>query len=172
MADDLTAALPPGIELRPATAADREFLLALYGSTRADELSVVPWSDAQKDAFVRMQFEAQDASYHQSHPDARFLVVVAGADPIGRLYLARLVDELRIIDIALVPAWRGRGVGSALMAWVLRQADRDGLPVTLHVEQWNPARRLYERLGFRLVEDLGIYLFMRRPARDQLKTAS
>jgi GNAT superfamily N-acetyltransferase len=169
--DDLTA-LPSGIELRPTTAADREFLVALYGNTRADELRVVPWSEAEKDAFVRMQFDAQDAFYRQRYPDARFLIVLAVGEPIGRLYLARLVDELRVIDIALLPARRGEGTGSALMAWVLRQADRDGVPVTLHVEPWNPARRVYERLGFRLVEERGVYLFMRRPPRDQLKTAS
>jgi ribosomal protein S18 acetylase RimI-like enzyme len=169
--DDLTA-LPPGIELRPAAAADREFLVALYASTRADELSVVPWSDAEKDAFVRMQFDAQDASYRQNHPAAEFLIVLAAREPIGRLYLARLVDELRVIDLALLPAWRGAGIGSALMAGVLRQADRDGVSVTLHVELRNRARRLYERLGFRSVEEGGVYLFMRRPPRDQLKTAS
>jgi GNAT superfamily N-acetyltransferase len=171
VADDLTT-LPPGIDLRPAVAADREFLESVYGSTRADELRVVPWSAAERDAFVRMQFDAQDVSYRQSYPDARFLIVLAAGEPIGRLYLARLADELRVIDVALLPEWRGLGTGSALMAWVLGQADVAGIPVTLHVEPGNPARRLYERLGFRPVEERGVALFMRRPARDQLNTAS
>ncbi len=171
MVDDLTQ-LPSGIALRPATAADRAFLVALYGTTRADELSVVPWTDAEKAAFIEMQFHAQDVAYRQSYPDGQFLVVLAAGEPIGRLCLARLDDELRVIDVALVPTRRGKGTGSALMAWVLAQADRDGVAVTLHVEPWNPAKRLYERLGFESLEQRGIYEFMRRPPRPQLKTAS
>jgi GNAT superfamily N-acetyltransferase len=170
--DDGLTDLLPGLELRPAAAADREFLVALYATTREDELRAVPWSEAEKLAFVRMQFEAQDASYRQGYPGARFLVVGAAAEPIGRLYLAHGAEELRVMDLTLLPARRGKGIGSALMAWVLRQADHDRIPVTLHVEPWNPARRLYERLGFRPVEERGLYLFMRRPPPDQLKTAS
>lgn len=171
MVDDL-GSLPPGIELRPATSQDRDLLLALYGSTRVDELSVVSWGDAEKAAFVRMQFEAQDASYRQSYPNGRFLVVLVAGVPVGRLYFARLASELRLVDLTLLPARRGRGTGSTLMAWLLALADRDDLPVTLHVEPWNPARRLYERIGFRSLEQRGIYEFMRREPRCQLKTAS
>jgi len=171
VADDLIG-LPTGITIRPAVAADREFLLNLYAGTRADELSTVPWTEAEKTAFVTMQFEAQDASYRQAYPDGRFHVVVADGEPIGRLYLGRPPGELRVIDVTLVPARRGMGTGSALMAWVLTQADRDGLSVTLHVEPWNPAKRLYERLGFESLEQRGIYEFMRRPPHRQLKTAS
>ena len=171
MVDDLRQ-LPPGIALRPTTPADREFLLELYGSTRTDELGAVPWAEAAKVGFVTMQFEAQDASYRQAYPDGQFLVVLAAGEPIGRLYLVRLVGELRVIDITLVPARRAKGTGSALMTWVLAQADREALPVTLHVEPWSPAKRLYDRLGFETVEQRGIYEFMRRPPQRQLKTAS
>ncbi len=171
MADGLTD-LPEGIALRPTVAADRAFLLALYGTTRADELSAVPWAEHEKATFVAMQFDAQDASYRQAFPDGRFLLVLAGDDPIGRLSLARLTDELRIVDIILVPERCGQGIGSVLLAWVLAETDRDGLAATLHVEPWNPAKRLYERLGFQTVEAHGFHEFMRRPARRQLKTAS
>jgi GNAT superfamily N-acetyltransferase len=169
---DDVGSLPQGIELRATTSEDRGLLLALYGSTRVDELSVVSWGDAEKTAFVTMQFEAQDASYRQSYPDGQFLIVVVEGEPIGRLYLARLEEEVRLVDLTLLPAQRGRGIGSALMAWLVAQTDHDGLPLTLHVEPWNPARRLYDRLGFQSLEQRGIYEFMRREPRDQLKTAS
>lgn len=151
------------IELRPATDDDRGFLRDVYGSTRADELALVPWSDDEKAAFVEMQFEAQDSAYRQAYPDGRFLVVLGEGVPIGRLYLARLDGGIRIVDIALLPEHRGAGIGSRLVDDVLAEADAEGVAVSLHVEPWNPARRLYERRGFRVVEERGAYLFMERP---------
>jgi ribosomal protein S18 acetylase RimI-like enzyme len=163
VADGLTD-LPPGIELRPTEPDDRDFLLSVYGSTRAEELSLVRWTDADKAAFIASQFEAQDTYYRQMYPDAQFLVVRVEGKRVGRLYLARIEDEFRVIDIALLPAHRRRGIGSALMASIAGLADREGRSVTLHVEPWNPAKRLYERLGFATEGVRGIYEFMRRPA--------
>lgn len=173
MADGLTD-LPPGIELRPTEPADRDFLLSVYYSTRADELALLPWTDADKAAFVTSQFEAQDTYYRQVNPDAQFLVVVVEGERIGRLYLNEMDHELRVIDIALLAEHRGRGIGTALMTWIIANADRERRSVTLHVEPWNPAKRLYERLGFASEGPRGIYEFMRRPvaARPQLNTAS
>jgi ribosomal protein S18 acetylase RimI-like enzyme len=151
------------VELRTATGADRGFLVELYASTRADELAVVPWTDDEKAAFVAMQFEAQDVSYHRAYPDGRFLVVLGDDAPIGRLYLGRGAAEIRIVDITLLPAHRGAGIGSRLIDDVLAEADAAGLAVRLHVEPWNPALRLYERRGFRVVEAGAVYLFMERP---------
>jgi ribosomal protein S18 acetylase RimI-like enzyme len=162
VADGLTIR-SPAIALRPATPDDQAFLLAVYGSTRADELSIVPWTDEEKSRFVEMQFEAQDAHYRQAYPDGRFLVVAADDVPIGRLYVATLAGEVRLIDIALLPAHRGAGIGTSLVVGVLREADAAGLPVRLHVEPWNPARRLYERLGFVLVETGPVYDLLERP---------
>lgn len=159
------------VELRPATDGDRPFLLAVYVSTRTDELAVVPWTDEQKDAFLRMQFEAQDSWYRQIYPEAEFLVVLHGGDPVGRLYLARGGAEIRIVDIALLPEYRGNGIGSRLLEDILAAADRDGLPVTLRVEPWNPARRLYDRLGFEMQVPGEVYDTLVRPSR-QLNTAS
>jgi GNAT superfamily N-acetyltransferase len=152
------------IELRAATDADRAFLLSVYASTRADELAVVPWTDEQKDAFLQMQFEAQDSWYHQIYPDGQFLVIVREGAPAGRLYLAQSDAEIRIIDIALLPEHRGHGIGSRLLADIFAAADDAGLPVALRVEPWNPAKRLYGRLGFELREQEGLYETMvRRP---------
>lgn len=167
MADGLTAPAT-GLELRPATADNREFLLAVYSSTRADELSLVPWTEPQKAAFVASQFDAQDAYYRQIYPNAEFLVVMKDDVRVGRLYLAHLDDEIRIIDIALLPEHRGGGIGSRLLADVITEADAIGLAVRLHVEPWNPAKRLYERLGFRSIAEQGFYLLMERAPRPAL----
>lgn len=156
--------LPSGVTLRPTGPDDRDFLLGLYATSRADELALVPWSDAEKAAFVEQQFEAQARSYDDAYPDGDFLVVLIDGESAGRLYLGRYSGELRIVDVLLLPAHRGRGIGTALLEAVIRVGDRDGVDVTLHVEPWNPARRLYERLGFESVEVTGIYELMRRRA--------
>lgn len=158
------ATAPRGaLALRPVTPGDHEFLVRVYGSTRAQELERVPWSDAQKDAFVRMQFEAQDAHYRAYFEGARFLVVTLDGEPVGRLYLHRRDGELRIVDIALLPEARGRGIGTELLERVFADADDDGVPVRIHVEVFNPAIRLYERLGFSVVEEKGVYNLLERP---------
>lgn len=133
---------------------------------------MLPWTDEQKQAFLRMQFDAQDAYYRQTYPGARFLVVIRDDNPIGRLYVARLADEMRIIDIALLPAHRRAGIGAQLISDVVAEAAAAGLPLRLHVEPWNPARRLYERLGFRAINTGPVYELMELTAPDQLKTAS
>jgi ribosomal protein S18 acetylase RimI-like enzyme len=148
--------------LRPIVPADTEFLRALYATTRADELALVGWDDVQKSAFVRQQFDAQDRYYRQQFPDASFRVVLVDGQPAGRLYVADDADQILVIDVALMPRYRGSGIGSALLAEVLRGADDERKPVTLHVERNNRALAWYERLGFTVVEDHGVYLFLRR----------
>lgn len=171
MADHLTSQAPrhvqhvPGplnIAVRPATAEDRGLLLAAYASTRSDELALVPWSEQEKSAFVAMQFSAQDAWYRRVYPDGEFLVVTRGDEPVGRLYHADLPEEVRLIEMTLLPEHRNQGIGSRLLAQILARADREGRWVRLHVEPWNPALRLYERHGFTLLEERGAYLFLER----------
>jgi ribosomal protein S18 acetylase RimI-like enzyme len=146
--------------LRPATPADAELLYRVYASTRTEELAQVPFTEEQKEAFLRMQFAAQDGEYRRSCPSARFLVVMVGDEPAGRLYLDRRAGELRIVDVALLPAYRGVGLGTALLRGVLAEGEQQGLPVTIHVEVMNRARRLYQRLGFRPVAEHGAHLLM------------
>ena len=136
----------------------------MYASTRAEELAVVPWDDAQKDAFLRAQFDAQDAWWHENYAEASFDVIVVDGEPAGRLYVHRGTSEIRIVDIALLPEHRGDGVGTRLLEDLLAEGDASGKSVTIHVERMNPALRLYERLGFALAEDKGVYLFLERPA--------
>lgn len=157
-----------GIELRPATPADRDFLLTVYRTTREGELALTDWTEPEKAVFVDMQFRAQDGHYREAYPNGRFLVVTLDNEPIGRLSLARLPGELHIIDIALMPAHRGRGIGSSLLAAVVAEADEALLPVRLYVEPWNPAKRLYERFGFQTLEVRGFYELMERPSADRV----
>jgi ribosomal protein S18 acetylase RimI-like enzyme len=150
----------PGIALRAANPGDREFLRTVYASTRQDEMARVPWSEREKQAFLDMQFEAQDRYYQERYPDTAFLVVERDGAPIGRLYVDREPEEIRLIDIALLPKHRGAGIGGALLADLLDEARRTGRVVRIHVETFNPAMRLYERLGFRRIEERGVYWLM------------
>lgn len=160
----LAGDLGPGVHLRPISDADLPFLGALYASTREEELRRVPWSEAEKAAFLASQFSCQHTYYQAHYPAARFDVIEREGRAIGRLYLAPLGDELRIVDVALVLAERGRGLGTRLLGAVLARAESEGKAVSIHVERGNPALGLYERLGFRLREDRGVYLFMVHPA--------
>jgi ribosomal protein S18 acetylase RimI-like enzyme len=123
----------------------------------------VPWDDAQKADFLRMQFGAQDAWWRENYADASFDVVLVDGEPAGRLYVHRGPSEIRIVDIALLPEHRGGGVGTRLLDDLLAEGDAGAKSVTIHVERMNPALRLYERLGFSVAEDKGVYLFLERP---------
>jgi ribosomal protein S18 acetylase RimI-like enzyme len=145
------------VSLRPATADDRDLLLAVYAAYRAEELDQVAWAPGTREAFVEMQFAAQDHEYHRHNPHGSFDVVEVGGRPAGRLYVDRRPGDLRIVDIALLPEFRGRGVGARLLADLQRQAAAEGRVVSIHVEMHNRAASLYERLGFTVAEDLGVY---------------
>jgi ribosomal protein S18 acetylase RimI-like enzyme len=153
--------LPAGISLRDAASGDDAFLRALYRSVRDPELALTAWSEAQKDAFANQQFDLQDRSYRGNYPGARFLVVEREGAPIGRLYLYEGGGELHVLDIALVAAERKRGLGTSLMEWIQRSAAARSAAVTLHVAMFNPARKLYARLGFRDESVDGVYAKMR-----------
>lgn len=146
------------VALRPVTPGDEPFLLGVYASTRAEELAAVPWTPEQKAAFVAQQFAAQSAHYAKHYDGLSADVVLVGGEPAGRLLVARWPAEIRIVDIALLPAFRGAGAGTRLLTGLIGEARAAGLPLTIHVERMNPAMRLYERLGFRPVADEGVYV--------------
>lgn len=140
---------------------------------RAPELEQIDWTSEQKALFVRHQFDAQGAHWRENYHDTSFDIIERADVAIGRLYVARWRDEIRIVDIALVPEQRGNGLGASLLRELCDEGDRTGRPVTIHVEIYNPARRLYERLGFALKEEKGVYLLMERPvSAPQVNTAS
>lgn len=150
----------PPVTLRPIRPEDEAFLFSVYASTREDELAALGWNGVQKESFLRMQFNAQQRHYHTQFAGATFEVILRENQPIGRLYVDRREDEIRIIDIALLPAHRRAGIGSHLLDRLLTEAAEKGKPVRIHVERFNPALRLYERLGFRRIEDQGVYFLM------------
>lgn len=146
-----------GLRFRRATEDDVPFLFRVYASTRADELARLPWPEAGKRAFLDMQARAQHAHHQRHFPDADRLVIEAGGAPAGRLYLQRRAREHGIVDVALLPEHRGRGLGTALLRDLLDEAGARVRAVELHVERLNPARRLYLRLGFTPVEEGEVY---------------
>jgi len=150
----------PPVRLRPVEPSDRPFLLQVYASTRYDVAALVDWTEQQKTEFTTMQFEAQDHYYHEQFLACEFSIIEVDGQAVGRLYLDRRPEEIRIVDIALLPQHRRRGFGSQLLHEILAEARSRGLPVRIHVESDNPALQLYERLGFRALGRVGVYHFM------------
>lgn len=166
--------LAMNIELRDACAADRPVLLRVYAGTRADELALTGWDDATCEAFVALQFDAQERAYRAQFPHSRCQVIglTDGVDTrpteaIGRLWVDRGMDAIRIVDISLLPAQRDRGIGAHCLRMLQSEAALAGLPVELHVLATNPARRLYARLGFVVTGQHGLHLAMQwRATKD------
>jgi GNAT superfamily N-acetyltransferase len=154
------SAAPENITLRPAGPDDQEFLVEIYGSTRAEELALTPWTTEQQLAFVRSQFAAQQDHYAKKYPTASHDIIVSNNRPVGRLYVARLDQEIRIVDITLLPAERNAGVGTYLIKQLLDEANHSGKITRIYVEEFNPSLHLFERLVFSPSEQHGIHLLM------------
>jgi GNAT superfamily N-acetyltransferase len=150
------------ITLRPITDNDQDFLYHLYANYREDELRVINWEQIpmDKESFLQMQFKAQEKYYIENYIDAEFMIVFLQDKPIGRFYLHRKPEEIRIIDIILLSEYRNQGIGSNFFQDILTEAQTLNLPVRLHVEYYNRAINLYQRLGFRYLRDNGVYKFM------------
>lgn len=146
--------------LRPIEDDDWELLYRIYASTRESEMRRVPWSEAEKENFLRFQFHAQRTYYDEHFADAEFSIIEHREVAVGRLYLDRRPDEIRLVDIALLPESRGKGLGGEILADVLAEGRRKGLLVRIHVEHNNPAMTLYRRLGFEKIEEQGVYWLM------------
>lgn len=163
------------VNLRASGEADNNFLYKLYASTRADEMGLVDWSEQQTEDFLRMQFNAQHSYYYNQFKQAQYDVIESDKTSIGRLYVDRREQEIRIIDIALLPDFRGKGVGTFLMQLLFDEASKENKSVTIHVEHNNPAMHLYQRLGFKHIHDEGVYYFMEWTKEEKInqeKTAS
>ncbi len=150
------------VALRPVEPGDEVFLYRVYASTREAELAQTGWDETQKAAFLRMQFDAQSSYYEEHYRGAEFSVILFDGTPVGRLYVARWREEIRIVDIALLPEPRGMGIGTRLLRGLVSESETSGKPLSIYVERFNPALRFYERLGFRVAADKGVYLLMKR----------
>ncbi len=149
--------VPPHITLRNVEPEDRDFLYRVYASTRADEMALVDWTADQKEDFIRMQFNAQSQHYLTHYPNAQYQIIQQDNLPLGRIIVNRSDHEILLIDIALLPEYRHAGIGTALICDLLAEAAGTNKPITLHVEVFNPAMRLYERLGFVKTGEQGLY---------------
>lgn len=159
-------AMPPalaarGFSLRTETGDDFAFLETLYISVRWDELAVLDWSVEQKIAFARQQFSYQVTHYAAHYGGTDFGILLHHGDPVGRWYIFRGRADVRVVDVSLLPQYRGQGIATGLFDALLAEAGRDGKTVGIHVEKFNPARNLYRRLGFRDAGESGPYLFLR-----------
>jgi ribosomal protein S18 acetylase RimI-like enzyme len=161
MPPPLKAASGFGISYRRFSDDDLPFVTDLYASTRREEVAMTGWPADFQEQFLAQQAAAQHSHYSIHFADAEWLIIERDGEAIGRLYLRETADDLHIIDIALLPDSRGRGLGGAILEDVLDQARGLGRAVTIHVERNNPARSLYERLGFEVVEEGDVYDLLR-----------
>ena len=153
--------MPESISLRPATDADYDFMRGLYESVRVEEMARFPFDDAQKKVFLDQQFAAQFEHYGIHYPTCERNIVERDGVPVGRFWIDEWADQIRVVDIALLPECRGTGIGSRLLHQILDRAAAAEKPVTIHVERFNPAMSLYKRLGFEHVDEHGVYYLMR-----------
>jgi len=161
--------LPDGstVELRPVSVSDDPFLLSVYLSTREEELAQAEWQEGQKEAFVRWQFELQRGEYEGRFPDAAYHVILVDQQPAGRIWVGTDDEQIRLLDIALLPEFQNRGVGTALLHRLMDHAKQSGKPLRHMVFMLNnDAKRFYERLGFVTIDDLGAYQHMEWRPRD------
>jgi ribosomal protein S18 acetylase RimI-like enzyme len=149
---------------RPVTDADRDLIYRLYASTRAAELAMVPWDQDQKRAFLESQFAAQCRGYRESYPHATHEVLSRGGADVGRLYVSRQADGIHILDVTVAPESRNAGIGTQVIREIIQ--DAGSLPVSIYIESFNPSRRLFERLGFRVASENGFMLLFLRNAKE------
>jgi GNAT superfamily N-acetyltransferase len=147
-------------QLRPMGEQDKGFSFQVYASTRADEMALVGWANEQKQAFLWMQFNAQRTHYQTHYPKAEYSIIQRNGIDIGRLIVERSKDPLILMDIALLPEYRGMGIGTTLIKDLMAEAAGKGWSVSLHVEFFNPAFNLYTRLGFVKIAEQDVYYKM------------
>lgn len=156
------AAVP--LRLRAICSTDMALVHAIYASTRTEEMARLPWAEEEKNHFLRMQSLAQHSHYRTHCPKAQYALVLRGDEPLGRFYVDRAPGEFRLMDISLLPRWRGLGIGTRLLSQLVGEANAAQARVSAHVAPENPARRWYARLGFREVEHLGVHICIVRGA--------
>ena len=143
------------ITLRDATGEDEAFLRQVYACTRAEEMALVPWTEEQREAFLRFQFDAQDSYYRSQFPEAAYQIILKDGAPVGRLYVYRNSTDMRILDITILPEHRAAGVGTSLIRDLQAEAEERNQPLNIWVENFNRSQSLFKRLGFLIVQEEG-----------------
>jgi GNAT superfamily N-acetyltransferase len=156
------------LKLRPVTPDDDPFLLSVYTSTRAEELAQVEWQSGQQEVFIKWQFEMQRREYDARFAEAEYDLIEIDGQPAGRIWMGRSEDEIRLLDIALLPEFQNRGAGTVLINWLVDEAKATGKRLRHMVFVLNNnAHRFYERLGFVEIEDIGGYKHMEWKQPDE-----
>jgi ribosomal protein S18 acetylase RimI-like enzyme len=152
------------IGFRDACETDKELLLKIYGSTRTEELAQVTyWDDNQKMAFIQHQYHAQDFHYKKYYPDAQYSIIIYDGKDAGRIYVERnqMPEKIHVIDISILPEFRNNGIATTIFRQLQDEAIQTNKSLSIHVEKFNKAKQLYERLGFVIKsESSDIYVLM------------
>lgn len=155
------------ISLRPATEDDEQFLLELYKSSRGDDLRGLSWDEDRIAEFLEMQYESHRNFLKQDHPGMHDQIVIVAGEPAGRVAVEQRADEIRLIDIALLPAHRNQGVGTLLIRDLQQQAATANRCLRFQVIRFNRAVGLFERLGFTRTSETGTHLQLEWNAKDE-----
>ena len=150
------------VACRPATAEDENFLCGLITRTTAEALHASLWPEQIRAPLLRTQFKARQQGFAQNYPEAAHLIIVLDGAPAGRLVVSRRGDEIRIVDIAVLPERQKMGIGAAVLRELIEESNRTRKPLRLTVDIMNPAIRLYESLGFRRIAGDQTQHFMER----------
>jgi ribosomal protein S18 acetylase RimI-like enzyme len=143
--------------LRAATPDDLDFQRKLYAATRAEEMNAAQFTPEMRASFITMQFNAQTTHYSNTHPGAEWSIIECGGACVGRIIVDRTDKALNLMDIALMPEFRGRGIGTELLNTLCAEATAKQLPLRLFAYTGERAIGLYHRLGFKDVHEDGIY---------------
>ena len=158
------------LTFRCAVPDDEAFLFELYTSVRKEEMAAWGWDWAQEQMFLKLQFTAQRRHYDIAFPNADHRIILSDNLPIGRILVFGTQREIRLVDIALLPEYRGSGIGASLVRGLFEEAKAANKPVTLHVAKLSRAVRLYQRLGFLIIGDTGTDLKMEwRPDQGSIE---
>ena len=160
------------IQLRAVQEKDRAFIEAVYRTTREAELNLTNWSEHQKNAFISMQSAAQLAEYKIKFPGAIFQVITHNKKDAGRFFTCENENDIRLIDITVLPEFTGKGIGTDLLYRLIQRSNKVQKKISLHVEPTNPALRLYRRLGFIHIKNNGRFYYMEREPGDSSNISS
>ena len=143
-------------------------MLSVYDSTRAEELAQAEWQEGQREAFLKWQFDLQRREYDARFPDAEYDVIEINGTPAGRIWIGRDREQIRLLDIAILPQFQNRGAGTLLLRRLIDHAAASGKVLRHMVFVLNnDAHRFYERLGFTIIDDLGAYKHMEWKSGEQ-----
>jgi GNAT superfamily N-acetyltransferase len=146
-----------GPELRDVNDADEDFLFRVFVSSRESEFSVFP--EPHRAALIRMQFAAQRQSYARRYADARHSIVLVDGQDAGHLWIGEDEKDIVVLDVALLPEYRNRGIGTALYSRLIEQARAAGKVLRASVSAANPGSlRFHQRMGFTMTGGDGMYI--------------